>query len=500
MFIGYSLSDEYVIKLLETSSSKRPIFGTGPHFAVFSRDEVSLPDNTSPIKYSLLQHQDHRAALQVINAIANARQKPPIAIGTQLREELRRVEIRSAYYISDFYPPGTWQSSTTATFAPPLSSGVCEITVGQGFIDAELTVSISTAMHDLTVGLICFDELYMPLSSLGMLHGFLGSNRFWNLHKAGVIRFIHFPRMVAVGYENSSAVANGQLMTVGILSKEGTPQTIDDEIRRHIVPLRGHEKTAQRLLDDLAGKLVGVDENVLHSIPDITKGALMHPDIGKILGISGAVLPESIPRWNMFPVLRLAHVITTGVVCQHFMFGAAKIAFGGEVLAGRAFAIAATRDWAEEAASYVLSQKFNTDLGSLVMNDPSIVDAILAFRETAAGVALRQEVCQELNADAGAEFIASVNAGLKRTIPARILQQAHDQMSGLLLAQPSRYPLTPAIWNNLENSDSTLRLWRKRSREVLLDSCRKNNIGPYDPCPCRSGEKLRYCCDEALRS
>ena len=500
VFLGYSLSDQYVIGLLKRSSSKRPVFGAGPHFALVSGEDVSLPDNIKSIKYSLLQHKDHRAALQVLNALATVGQKSNIDIPIRQREEAEKAEIRSGYYISDFFPPGTWQSSQTATFTPPTSSGDSSFTVGQGFVDAELTVRTSPAMHDLTVGLVCFDEIYMPLFSLGMLHKFLGGDRFWNLHAAGAIRFIQLPRIVAMGYENASTVANGRLMSIGWVSTDGTVRSTEEEIQRQIIPLKGHEKKANRLLDDLANKVLCLDESVVLPIPDIVKGALMHPDIRQTLGISSAVLPESIPRWNVFPALRLAHVMTVGVVCQHFMFGAAKIGFGGQMLAGRVFAIAATRDWAEEAASYVLSQKFNTDLGSLVMNEPGILDGILRFRDTKAGAALREEIREQLNTEAGSEFIASVNAGLKRSIPARILQAAQDQLSGLLLAQPSKHPFTPAIWNNLQNSDSTLRLWRKRSHEMLLDHCKKHDIGPYDACPCDSGEKLKFCCDETLRS
>jgi hypothetical protein len=499
IFIGYSLSDEYVINLLRASSSKRPIFGTGPHFALFSRDDTSLPNNTKRIKYSLIQHKDHRAALQVVNLVVRATQTKVEAAHPQ-RQESEKANIRSAYYISDFYPPGTWQSSQTVTFEPPTSDGVSSFTVGQGFIDSEVTVRTSTAMHDLTVGLLCFDEVYMPISSVGMLHDFLGAERFWNLHDAGAIRFIQLPRIIAMGYEDASGVANGRLMSVGLLSKESkTPMSTEEEIERQIIPLRGHEKSAEPLLDDLVNKVVRVDEGVMLPIRDLTKGALMHPDIRQLLGISEAVLPESIPRWNLFPVLRLAHVITVGAVCQSFLFGAAKMGFGGEILASRGFALAATHDWAEDAASYILSQKYNSDLGSLVMNEPSILDAILRFRDTQAGAQLRDTIRKQLTTEPGSEFIASVNAGLARNIPAKILQEARDQLSGLLLAQPSSYQVTPAVWNNLQNSDSSLSLWRKRSYKLLVEYCAEHKIGPYDHCPCGSGEKLRFCCEEALR-
>jgi hypothetical protein len=129
-----------------------------------------------------------------------------------------------------------------------------------------------------------------------------------------------------------------------------------------------------------------------------------------------------------------------------------------------------------------------------------ILTAIVKFRETQDGIVLRRRIREILSTNEGNEFIAAVNGGLKRNIPLRLLEQARNQLSGLLVAQSSRYPLTGAVWNTIPNSDSALHLWRKRSLQMLEGHCLENHIGPYDLCPCKSGAKLRFCCLDPLKS
>lgn len=225
---------------------------------------------------------------------------------------------------------------------------------------------------------------------------------------------------------------------------------------------------------------------------------MLYPSVQEVLGLSEAFLPTKIPRWNVFPALRLANLLFVAQVCQLLRIPAARIGFGGETLVSAAFSVASTQDWAEEAASYVLGSTFDTDLGEMVFRNPQVLDAILQFRETQEGISLRQQIRESLSVSAGNEFIASVNAGLKRNIPARLLEQAKNRLSGLLIPGTPIPRLTGAVWNNLRNSDTSIRLWRARSLSQLEEHCGRNRIGRYDPCPCRSGEKLRFCCLQRL--
>jgi hypothetical protein len=149
--------------------------------------------------------------------------------------------------------------------------------------------------------------------------------------------------------------------------------------------------------------------------------------------------------------------------------------------------------------SYVLTRRFNTDLGAYVQSNPSVLVTLLAFRDTQAGIELRREILQELATSAGSEFVASVNAGLRRIVPSTVMENARDQLSGLLFRNNRDDAVVPAVWTNIRNSDSIARLWRARSRRELEEYCRLRGIRDRHLCPCGSGEKLRFCCAEALR-
>jgi len=498
VFFGYSLGDDYVLNALQTSDDYRPILGAGPHFAVVSDSNPILPSNVLPIRYVSDIHRDHRSALQVLDIIHGARASEVGAPTAPKSSPASRPA--SAYYISDFFPPGTWTTSQSVE-AMGKDAGVINIVVGTGFVDQEWPIKVSTAMHDLTVGLICFDLVYMPTGALAMVHSFLGSQLFWLLIESGAVRFIHSTREIGVLYHGKPGenVKGGSLGAVGILNKDTLElRSVTEEIRKTLQPFPGREKEAETLFEKLESAILVLDSSVTCGLVDLTKAALLHPHVLRNLGISDAFLPSNIPRWNVFPVLRLAHVVSVAQICAHFSIPAVKIGFGGETLVGVSFSVAAAGDLVDDVASYVLSGHYDTDLGSFVENDPAILAAILKFREMSEGVLLRKEVAELLDAQSGSEFVAAVNGGMKRNIPSSILEKARNQMSGVLVAETGKYVITPAVWNNLPASDLVLRLWRKRSEEQFFHHCQKGGIGSYHLCPCGSGEKRRFCCEEAL--
>ena len=59
--------------------------------------------------------------------------------------------------------------------------------------------------------------------------------------------------------------------------------------------------------------------------------------------------------------------------------------------------------------------------------------------------------------------------------------------------------LNPAIWNYQNYANIALSLWRKGSHHEFNTYCLQNHIGPYDLCPCGSGDKVRFCCEMALK-
>lgn len=194
-----------------------------------------------------------------------------------------------------------------------------------------------------------------------------------------------------------------------------------------------------------------------------------------------------------FSVLRVAHIVMSGVVCEKLNIPALKIHFGGNILSGVIFSAVAARNWAADAASYVVTGRFTSDLGAAVSNDPSLMRGILKFRSTQSGISLREEILNELSVNSGGEVVASIEAGMKQSIPNVILEKARDELSSFLLAEEGS-KVIPAIWGNPANDDKALKLWRIRSNAEFKQYCNENKIGIYDSCPCGSGEKLKFCC------
>lgn len=500
VFVGYGLRDQYVIELLEASGESRPLFGDGPHFLVNCGDSPTLPKSIHVIRYQTDAFSDHRAALTAIDIIRVSREGGSVWFFPQDDEPLE-TKRESAYFLSDVVLPGVWMNSQSveSTAAEGNNSTLKpNLVIGPGFEEAELPERSSTALHDLLVGLVSFDRVFAPLACAGNLHDVVGAELFWHLVENDFFRFVHFEYQPAVVFESSAHIAGGDVCEVGITDGHGSMLTAEAAIRRIIKGNPGHEARVEKLYELLASKVVSFDRKRFN-VPNLTRGALLHPATRSLLGLSDGILPTSIPRWLMFPVNRLAGTILSGCACEHLGLPATKVGFGSEVLVGAAFSVSAARDWADEVSSYVLTGRFNTDLAAYAQANPSVFQNLLTFRDSASGVELRREISQQLLLNAGAEFVASVNAGLKQIVPPRVLEQAHDQLSALLLRQNVESRIVPAVWTDVRNSDKITALWKKKSLGDLLRHCRTYGIAEGGLCPCGSGDKLRDCCLMALR-
>ena len=244
---------------------------------------------------------------------------------------------------------------------------------------------------------------------------------------------------------------------------------------------------------DLANTLPGEELEVR------TRGAMLHPTIRRLLGISGGAPLGAVPRWLAFPVLRLAGVVRTGVICDHLKANATRMVLGSEKLASVAFSASSGTEWVDAAASYALTGRFNSDLGALIEQQRELLGGVLHFRESSAGNAFRREVAERLATNEGGQVAAAVNAGLREALPSSVLQQAHDELSGLFMTRPTGARLSPAVWGDLRNGEGRIAGWRHRSRILLEEFCKTNRLKTYDGCPCGSGEKIKFCCSSALR-
>ena len=502
VFLGYGVRDAYVIRLLSDDTAAKTLFGPGPHFVV--TNEPVTTEFIHPIRYEIKLHPDHKAALSVLDYIRQSSIPtdvapaiiPEVQTGKPETKGLGVVPpFRTGYYISDLIPPGTWQTSQEITAEG--GTATIEASFGLGFTNDEMPLRISTALHDLVVGLICFDYVYLPFSVLGSAHNLLGPQLFWELVQLDVLRFIHNPAQIGVVFQKGEAIGDVGNIVGG--TKEGPgPAPLSELIRKTFNPEPGKEKEAERLFTDLEQKTVVYQRAIELDLPSLVRSALLMPDVSKLLGIGDAILPTQAPRWLRYPYLRLAHLIQTAALCTEYGIQAARVPFGGVQLTNAAFGVQAAELRADDLASYVSSGAYNSDLGALVYSDMSIMNGIVRFRTSAEGEAFRRETGQVLATESGREFNASVNAGLSRNIPIGVLQKAHDKLL-TLMTESTRITRVPAVWASAMQSDASTRYWRAKSERILLEMCAARGIGKNDPCICGSGEKLRLCCLPPLR-
>jgi len=261
----------------------------------------------------------------------------------------------------------------------------------------------------------------------------------------------------------------------------------------------GKEKAAAQLFNILENKITVVDPTRETFIPEIVSGLLLRPSIRKLIGMSEGVNINSIPRWMLFPVMRLANTVKIGNACRLLGIASTKLEFGSSLLAGPAFAASSGEIVSDEMASYVLCGRYDTNLGAIAMKNPPIILSILAFRDSQEGIELRKQILKLLAIDHSSDVVTAINAGLKSSIQPKYLQAAHDRLATMLIASGTNPEnLTPSVWNNSNYAEKALTLWKIRSLEELNLICEQNKITDYSRCPCGSGVKVKFCCKETL--
>ncbi|MBN4079738.1 SIR2 family protein [bacterium AH-315-C08] len=499
IFVGYGLQDDYLVSLLHRSHKLAALFGDGPHFALLPNEAKDLPASVKIIRYIPEPHKDHRSSISVIEELKNLRPQKHEIKSASAQEPKAGQAIRSAHLLYDVFPPGTWKTSQTIEFTNESGDLKRQAVIGNGFTTQELAKQSSTAMHDLLVGLLCFDQVIAPIQALGRLHNLVGSDRFWALVREDIVTFINWSQQEAIIFPGSESIASGCLASLSAYNPDKTKKSIGEAIRNQLKPTSGREEVAERLFAELEPKIHNLSDASNESIPSIVSGLLLRPSIRDMLGISGGTPLTSIARWQVFSVLRLATVVRIGAACRDLHIGSAKLDFGTSNLAGPAFSSVAGNEWTDDSASYVICGRFGADLGRIMLQDTSLIDTVIAFRDTEAGIAFRQEVFANLATSNGAEVNIAVNSALSACIPSKALQAARDQFVGLFMQEQVLQTPTAAIWNDERFADKSIIKWKQASRKILEDICRNANIKPYDPCPCGSGELLKWCCDEALK-
>lgn len=495
IFIGYGLRDEYLVKLLQKNIKDAKAFGDGPHYAILTTEGDAFPESVKVIKYVGGLHTDHRDSIQVLEQYGISQASK---VKTDIQPSIHA--FRSSHLLFHIFPPGTYISSQRLGFATDENGRTMEALVGSGFTNEELPDNRSTAFHDLIVGLLCFDQTYAPINAAGRVHDLLGAELFWRLVSEDILSFIQWENQECVIFPSTTSLSGGDLASIKAFNPDQTEKSVEQIIRQQLSAVPGHEVEAARLFKLLFDKTKTIPVDIDNVVPQYTRSLLLRPEIRRLLGVSEGNPISSLTRWNVFPIIRLATVVKIGIACSYLGIASTKLDFGAAMLAGPALATVAGREWVDDVAGYVLCGRFAADLGSLAMADPSIIEAVLRFRETAQGVSMRSEIFSHLSRSEAADAFIAVNAALHESISTKILQSARDKFIEFRTPNIGDNKVrSPSLWNDQRYSELAISKWRARSRQILFEHINALKLDLYSECPCGSGDKLKFCCEAALK-
>lgn len=500
VFIGYGLADDYVLsQLLDCDFSNAP-FGSGPHFACLPDHNDLLPACVKQIRYRPEPHKDHRTAIQVLEELAWKDYVQEFE--AQAHISLKTSSI-SGHLIGDFYPPGTWNSSTDCSLDLESGDGPAQLRMylGHGLSNGDVASMVSTAMHDLICSLMCFDKIYAKIETIGRIVHLLGHKVTIELLQSRALTFVNSSFEPVLTYKGNSVhdtVGELKLMMPHI-DKNGKKlpfDTIAERIIRGEARMQLGRSAVEAILESAGASLVEIKGDLIESVPNCVQSLLIRPSIRKMIGMSCGTPRHSCPSWIKYPILRLAHVVQIGSICQHLKLDSAKLEFGHEVLASAAFSSPFGKELAWDAASYVIAGKFEVDTTLLAGADPTLIQAILKFRHTTEGTEFRSLIRGMLAVSAGSDVAVAINARLLQMVSPRALSSAQRAFTNLYL--PKEGTALPALWHDALAGQTALHKWRQRASTEFSDQCRQLKLGLYDLCPCGSQEKVKFCCAETL--
>ena len=487
VFLGYGLRDAYLVRLLEENHDERSLFGDGPHFLVTSEFREGLPENVKIIQYQNDLQTDHRSSLLAVELLSRpSEEAQPLFLETG-----SATCPRSAHFLSDFYPAGTWTTGQTIRMTNP-DGDEFEMKIGPDWSNSELAHNGSTAAYDLAVGLVCFDHVIAPIDTMARLHDLIGERLFWRLVKDSVFQFVHWEGYDVVVMPHDSAA--GTLATGRIASRADPMAIVSSQIKAVL----GKELEYAQLMSAVERQIHLVDLSKSEkNFGNLCAGLFISPSTRVMLGISEATPAGTIPRWVAGPALRIAQIARVGATCQQLGFASMKLMSGAAPIAQAAFSAISGGVLAGHVASYALTGEFSAIPEDAFHKVPEVWDSIIRFRDLNEGVALRSSVMRYLESNAGAEIAVALDAGLRASLPVRVLEQSRTAMSALLTADRITLPTT-AIWSDRSRLWDGQGAWRKATGERFGVYLKEKNLGPYDLCPCGSFEKVKHCCRAAL--
>jgi len=494
IFVGFSLRDKYILDLLSKNEKLGTLFGDGPHFAIVTEDVGLLPKNVKRIEYKSEPLHDHRTPISIIEDIAFLHKSDHLPI-----EVSSPVKTKSIHLLMDLHPEP--DSNETSAFTTNSDDKIERLWfAGEGYTREELIDNKNSALHDIIVGLLCFDQIATSIWNAKAIHNILGGPLFCSLVENDILKLINWKHRSVIMFPDLTSLAGGKLLDIILQNPDGSETSGPWALRRQIIPIPGGGTAAENKIKALEDKVIELNEQGEGLILNTTRSLLLRPSVRNLLGLSHASSVESIAKWQAYPILRLAGLARVAETAMHLGIPSARINFGVAALAGPAFSLTSGIADAGENAGYIVAGTFGADLGRFAQTNPGTINAIMNFRETAAGCDLRKEILTRLTKNEGSDAAIAINTSLQSALPHKILEKAKEELSKLYINQSPKVIHRTAFWTEDSLPEKSLQLWRIRSRKTLEATINQYRIDTFDPCPCGSGEKLKFCCLDAAKT
>jgi hypothetical protein len=480
VLVGTSASEEYLLTLLRNNKAHKGVFGDGPHFLMSGSIPEQLPPSFRAIRYRASSAIGHRSVLKVLESVAPEEKRA---------DPEAEPSLKSAYFLMDLFPPGTWRTGLNTT----LSNGATVIR-GLGFEPDECP-SAPVTLHDILVGLACFQKLCAPIETIGKLFYVLGEKLVAELIRTDALDLIWWEAEEGISFDKDAVI--GGLSTFIIQSPTHKPLSLMEKLSSFIAFRAGaDEREKHSLLELLCKATIRIRESEGSPIYESIESLLILPQVRRLVGLSHYTGRRRIPHWLAHPVLRVARLTRTVETARILGAASIKFPFGAANLANALFATDIGDESAASTTNYMLYGAFTNAIPDGAEMYREFIRGLLRFRETEAASRGRDAILQCLSQRAGADCASAIDASLKQSIPTKVMQACRDQLSSFLTSENRRLRFAPGVW--AEDAAGDLAVWRGRARSRLQDHCRTKGLLPTSHCPCGSTISAQECCLAAL--
>jgi hypothetical protein len=144
---------------------------------------------------------------------------------------------------------------------------------------------------------------------MGRVHIMLGTERLKELLRTDILQFVRLRRTEVVIFPADSPELVGSLGTIELpenTDQHGREVSLRELVHRHVQPFPGKEHEAESVRELIERNVLDPTPSDGIPIAKAVRGLLLRPSVREALGMSGGVPVAAVPRWMMFPVLRLS--------------------------------------------------------------------------------------------------------------------------------------------------------------------------------------------------